>query len=343
MRDAFRPWVWGPPAWVLLLAALASTAAAQTKTGTTFGAFMLIEPSARAAAMGNAGVTLSDEVLAAYFNPAAAAYHDRFALQFTHSPWFADITYDHVAAALPIGGYGVGFASVTALNSGDIEVRTVGQPLGTGELYHVSDVALGLGFGRQVTDRFAMGLQVHYLQEDIWNSSAYTMTLDLGTLYRIADNGLVMGASISNYGTQARYSGRDLRVTYDLDPDRFGDNGALPAEGLTDPYSVPVLFRIGLGLPIRLNETSRLHVAVDGLHPSDATESLNGGLEWSYREMFALRAGFQNAFLQDREGGMRLGAGLQQNVRGTHVRADYAWADHGRLGDTHRVTLGVSY
>jgi hypothetical protein len=319
------------------------TAAAQTKTGTTFGAFMLIEPSARAAGMGNAGVSLNGELLGIYFNPATAAYRDRFSVQLTHSPWFADITYDHVAASLPIGDYGVGFLTITSLNSGDIAVRTVTQPLGTGQFYDVSDLAFGIGFGRQVTDRFALGLQLHYVQESVWNSSAYTATIDLGTLYQVADNGLLLGASLSNYGTQARYSGRDLFVTYDQDPDRYGDNGALPAEGLTDPFSVPVLFRVGLGMPIRIAETSRFHVAVDALHPNDATESVSGGIEWSYRETLALRTGYQNLFLEDAEGGLRLGAGLQHTVSGYRLQADYAWADHGRLGDTHRLTIGLTY
>lgn len=321
----------------------ASIASAQTKTGTTFGAFMLIEPSARAAGMGNAGVSLSGELLSAYFNPASAAYRDRFSVQLTHSPWFADITYDHVAASLPVGDYGVGFVTITSLNSGDIAVRTVNQPLGTGQFYDVSDLAFGLGFGRLVTDRFALGLQFHYVQESVWNSSAYTATIDLGTLYKVSDNGLMLGASLSNYGTQARYSGRDLFVTYDQDPDRYGDNGALPAEGLTDPFSVPVLFRVGLSLPVRVADTSRLQVAVDALHPNDATESISGGLEWSYRESVALRMGYQNLFLEDAEGGLRFGAGLQHTLSGYRLQADYAWADHGRLGDTHRLTVGLIY
>ena len=59
---------------------------------------------------------------------------------------------------------------MTALNSGDIDVRTVDQPLGTGERYTVSNVALGLGYGRQITSRFAAGLQVNYVTERIWHT-----------------------------------------------------------------------------------------------------------------------------------------------------------------------------
>lgn len=319
------------------------TALAQTKTGTTFGTFTLIEPSARITGMGNAGATLHDEVLAGYYNPAALAHLTRFGVQFTHSAWFADIAYDHVAVAFPMATRGVFGASVTALNSGDIEVRTVTQPLGTGERYHVSDVALGLAWARQLTDRFSMGFRASYLQETIWHSSADALTLGLGTLYQVSDNGLYLGSSLSNYGTQARFTGEDLRIAYDATPAIHGDNSGLPADNLTDPFNVPTLFRVGLGMPFRTGPTGRLIVAVEGLHPSDATESVNAGMEWTYRETISLRAGFQGAFEQDAEGGLRLGAGLRHRVQGAFLSADYAWADQGRLGDTHRFTLGVSY
>ncbi|NOT33456.1 MAG: PorV/PorQ family protein [Candidatus Eisenbacteria bacterium] len=316
---------------------------AQSKVGTATGQFLLIEPSARLAGMGNAGSTAHDEILAAYYNPAAIGYFKTRGAQFTHALWFADISYDHAAVALPLGGLGSLYASLTSLNSGDIAVRTVGQPLGTGELYRVSDVSFSVGYGRLITDLFSLGVQMHYLQESIFNTSARTFAMSAGTLYRLSDQGLEIGSSLNYFGTSSRFSGRDLAILYDADPDEYGDNGNLPADQTTGRFPVPVLFRVGIGLPVRLTPAQKLRLAIDAYHPSDDTESISLGGEWAYRDVVALRTGYQNLFQQDSELGLTFGAGFQSRVGDYKVRADYAWADHRRLDATHRITVGVNY
>jgi len=57
-----------------ILVPFASTASGQSKTGTTVGQFLLIEPSARVAGMGNAGVSTVSEVSSAFYNPAALGW-----------------------------------------------------------------------------------------------------------------------------------------------------------------------------------------------------------------------------------------------------------------------------
>ena len=144
---------------ILLVATLAFAgvlapppARAQSKTGTTLGQFMLIEPSARVTGMGNAGVTLFDGLDAAWYNPAAIGRELGRQVVFSHGAWFADISHDYIAASLPAGRWGNLYASVTSLGSGPIDVRTVSQPLGTGESYTVSDIGIVLGCGRMITD-----------------------------------------------------------------------------------------------------------------------------------------------------------------------------------------------
>ncbi len=328
---------------VLGLLPLAGAAAAQSKTGTTLGQFLLLEPDARLAAMGNAGVTASQGLGGVFYNPAAIAAVEGRAVQFSHSEWLADIGFEHVILAMPVGKWGNGYASITSLNSGDILVRTVDFPLGTGERYQVSDIALSLGAGRFITDRFSVGVQLTYLQETIWNSSAGTMALNVGTLYRTSENGLHIGSSLSNFGTRARYDGRDLRILYDNDPTRYGDNGTLPGLRHTDAFALPTLFRVGLGWPHRFNRDHAMQLALDAHHPGDGEESVSLGGEWAFRELLALRAGWQNLFLRDSEMGATLGAGIRGQVEEYRYHCDYAWADHGRLGQAHRLSVGVSF
>jgi hypothetical protein len=327
----------------LLVLVSAGSALAQSKTGTAMGQFLLIEPSARIAGMGNAGVAMSNGLDAVYFNPAAIAETDRYGISISHSEWLAGIRYDYVTAALPAGKWGSAYAAITALNSGDIDVRTVSQPLGTGEKYSVSDVAIGLGYGRQLTDRFSAGGQITFVQETIWNSSASTFTLDVGTHYQVSDQGLHIGASLSHLGTQTGYNGRDLRITYDNVPGQNGDNGALPGQIFTGDFPVPILFRFGVGMPFQLSQETKLNVEVDAFHPSDNSESMSFGSEALFRNRLAVRAGYQNLFLQDSEVGLTAGAGVMGDYQSMHYRLDYAWADQGRLGSSQRISLGVVF
>lgn len=332
---------WAAAAALLFLAA--PPVVAQSKTGTSIGQFVLIEPSARIAAMGNAGVALCDGIQAAYYNPAAFGLIDGPQVQLTHSNWLADIGYEYAAAAYPLRQWGTLFGSLTALNSGDIQVRTVEEPLGTGERYDVSDVALGLGFGRSFTDRFAAGLQVNYLHESIWNSSLETVTLSMGTIYRVSEDGLRIGASLSNFGTQAAYSGGNLVLQYDQDPTRYGDNSALPGRRATDSFAVPILFRLGLAQGLAAGPQGRVLLTLDAFHASYNTESLSAGAEWSWKDIFALRAGYQNLYQEDSEVGLALGAGLKGSLGEQTFSFDYAWADQGLLDETHRMTFVITF
>ena len=96
-------------------------------------------------------------------------------------------------------------------------------------------------------------------------------------------------------------------------------------------------------MPARIGNDHVFRFALDGFHPSDNTESVSLGGEWAYRQAVALRAGYQNLFMEDSELGLTFGTGFRARVGDTKVRADYAWADHQRLEGTHRITVGVSY
>ena len=328
---------------LLGLALLATPAGAQTKTGTTVGQFLLIEPSARVAAQGNAGATARADALSAYYNPGALGFMEGTNAGFSHSTWLADIDYNFASVAVKLGASQTISLSVTALNSGDIEVRTPDQPQGTGELYSVDDIAIGVGYGRRFTDRFAGGVNVKYVQETIWNSSAQTVALDAGVIYELPFRAF-LGASISNFGTAMSYDGTDLRIRYDQDPDTYGNNDNLPAALETDDFALPVFFRVGMSLPVQVGADSQVQLSADAYQPSDNSNSVSVGGEWTYANLISARAGYQNLFQEDLEGGLRLGGGLQYRVSGFDLSFDYAWADHGsRLGATQRFTLGIGF
>jgi hypothetical protein len=320
-----------------------SVITAQTKTGTTIGQFLLIEPSAKISAMGNAGVAQFNEAMASYYNPASLGHMTNSGAQFTHNTWFAGITLDYFTAALRVTDVSSLSLSISSLNSGEIAVRTVEQPLGTGEQYSVSDYSIGIGYGQKITDRFSAGMQLSYVQESIWHSQLSVFAFNFGTLYQITDDGLQLGASLSNFGMRGKYNGRDLRIRYDLDPARNGDNSSLPAELITEEFSLPVVFRVGFGYPVKISENNEIQISIDAFHPSDNSESISIGGEYNFMDAFAVRAGYQHLFQTDSEVGLTLGGGIEWDIANYILHLDYSWIQHQRLGDTQRMTVGMEF
>jgi hypothetical protein len=317
---------------------------AQNKTGTTIGQFLKIEPSSRVVALGNAGASLSGEISNIFYNPASLGRLQGTDIQFTFNKWLADITYNYMAAGINLEGIGTLAFVGTILNSGEMDVRTVENPLGTGERFTVNNLALGLGYGLMLTDRVSVGMQINYINESIWHSSLSTFGLNFGVQYQVFEGGLTLGASVSNFGTSAAYDGRDLYLDYDFDPDKYGDNDKLPAELRTDDFNLPTLFRAGVSYWFDFGEDYKLLVAADAVHPNDNDQYVNLGGEFNLLQIISIRAGFRNLLMPDVEGGLVLGGGVQTNFNETNnIRFDYAYADYGRLAETHRITLSVGF
>jgi hypothetical protein len=187
-------------AFLVLIISLNEQILPQSKTGTTIGQFLKIEPSSRSAAMGTAGAALYGEASSIFFNPASLGRINSDDAQFTFNKWIADITYNYASVALKIEGIGNFSLQFTSLNSGDIDVRTVDQPLGTGEKYSVTDFAFGFGYGFMLTDRVSAGVVLNYINETIWHSSLSGFAMNFGIQFQIIENGPTIGASVSNFG-----------------------------------------------------------------------------------------------------------------------------------------------
>lgn len=329
---------------VFVLLAPVSVLFAQSKAGTTIAQFLKIEPSARAAALGNAGTSLYGEAASLYYNPASLGRLEKIDAQFTYNKWLADINYNYAVVGVPLQGIGTLAIQMTSLNSGEMDVRTVEQPLGTGERFSVTNFALGLGYGMMLTDRVSVGLQMTYFQESIWHSSLTGFALNIGVQYQVEVDGLTIGAALMNFGPRAKYEGRDAYVNFDFDPKKYGDNDQLPAQLRMDEWGLPTAFRVGMSYPVRFSKDYKLILTADAFHPNDNKESISLGGEFQLLDIFYVRGGYRNLFLEDLEGGAVLGGGVKASISGGYIiRFDYAWADYGRLDQAHRFTFGIGF
>lgn len=304
-----------------------------SKVGTTAAQFLKIGAGARAIGLGGAYSALGNDVYSLYWNPAGVAnVQGNGQVAFNHSNWLADISYDFAAGAINLGEFGTLSLSFISLGVPEDKVRTFDFPEGDGRVWDANSLSMGLGFAKQLTDRFSIGFHAKYIREAIWNMSASGFALDVGTLYRTPFNDLMIGASISNFGSKMQLDGRDAQVNLDPNDDMESGPNNIPGQYTTYGYDLPLTFRIGLSMDVVETNFFRVTAAVDATHPNDNTEYVNGGLEISYDELIAIRAGYKSLFMRDSEQGLTFGAGLKYRFTNDFkIGINYGFADYNRL------------
>lgn len=310
-----------------------------TKVGTTAASFLEIGIGSRAAAMGGAFVALADDASALYWNPAGLARLPMPQMLFSHTRWLADINLNYAGAVIPLAGYGSIGLSGTFLNSGDMDVRTILAQEGTGEKFQVSDLCLSAAYALNLTDRFSLGFNLKYIQQKIAHCESRAMAIDIGTLFITQWHGLRLGASLYNFGTAMKMQGQDLLIYYDPDPTKAGNNDKIISYQGTDEWELPMNFQAGMAVDLLNRSYHHLSLAVDVLHPSNNTESINTGLEYGLNRLVFLRCGWASAFQKDTEEGATFGAGLKKRIGGSYMIIDYAYSEFNHLETTQRFSF----
>jgi hypothetical protein len=317
-----------------------------SKVGTSAASFLEIPVGAPAIGMGGAFVGIANDISAIYWNVAGIAHLDKNEVVVMHDNWIAETSFDFAALVFKAGAFGTLGLSITSLTMDDMIVRTIEKPEGTGEYYSAGDLAIGLSYAWELTDRFAIGFTGKYIQQKIWHMTAHAMAIDVGTTFRTdLFNGMTIGAAISNFGSPMKLAGRDTRRLTRIDENKLGSSGQVPQNIEMDSWDLPLLFQIGVSTNVYKNETYRLTVALDALHPSTNDESVNFGAELAFKEFFFIRSGYNSLFLPEAEGGFCIGAGLNTKMllSTSVVKFDFAFRDMGRLENIQIFSVSVDF
>jgi len=324
---------------IILTALSASFAMGQSKVGTSAGNFLQIGVGARGIALGDAATTSCRDISGIYWNPALMAEIPNSQVYFNHTNWVAEIDLNYGSAMLNFGNLGNFAVSFYALNTDQIEVTTEEYPNGTGDLFTVQDMMIGLSYGRSLTDRFNIGGTFKIVRSTIWNTAASAIAVDVGLTYRTPFNPVKLGMSLCNFGSEMRMLGTDTAVRFDPDLRVGGNNDGIVADQRTRSWDLPILFRFGLAYDIIHTGSQQFLIAGDVLYPSSNENYVNMGVEYGLKNSFFLRAGYRQLFLADREGGLTFGAGLKL----LNIQIDYAYSDRGKLNAVQFFSLGVGF
>lgn len=299
--------------------------------------FLKLGVGARAVGMGESFVAVASDASALYWNPAGLVQFSENQLLASHTEYLADIKHEFVGLAYHLTGQDAVGISVVALHMKDMEITTESQPFGTGTYFSYGDLAVGLSYGRKMTDQFSFGVTVKYVQETLDLLKMRSMVVDLGTLYWTGLGTTRFAVTISNFGANATPKGS---VTQFSGADTSGFQS----------FSVPTVFRLGFAMEPLALENHRVTASVQLNHPNDNSEHVRLGMEYAFQETFFLRLGVKRTIGQKllgedqtSEESLNAGAGVQVALGPTTVGADYAYADYSRLGSVHRLSLLIKF
>lgn len=322
---------------------------AQTKVGTTAANFLTIPVGSRATAMGGAFSAVANDATSAYWNSAGLSRLNKNEFSISTAEWLVGTRINWIGLAYKLDENNAFGISVNQLDYGEEDITTPEQPQGTGAKWSANDLAVGVSYARNLTDRFSIGGSVKYITQKIWNQSASAFALDIGLLFQTEIEGLKLGANISNFGTEMKLDGKDLKRPIDIDPANAGNNPNIAGSLDTDYWPLPLLFTIGLSYKFMAFEHWNYILTSDALIPNNQTTYGNFGLEIDWNSILFLRAGYNGLFKEKNDrlfsnkvmNGFSAGFGVQYDFGDFFTKFDYSYSNLGIFNQISRFSLTI--
>lgn len=302
------------------------------KVGQTGMKWLSIPIGARAAALGGAYTSISNDVSSVFWNPAGVALTEGVHVFLNQTQWIADINVNAGAVSFNTGRWGVFGASVMSVDWGIFHGtrRSELDPRGYIETgtFSPSSFAVGLNYAYRISEVFFVGTNFKYVFEELgsglegtWaNPLEYTarmslIAFDIGTLYYIGFHDLRLGMSLQNFSNEKQYR--------------------------AETFPLPLTFKFGLAMnfmSLWIDESPhKVTVATEYIHPRDYSERVHVGAEYSFHELLYIRGGYRYNYSEER---FTYGVGLRFTLGGsTSLRLDYSYLPFENFDAVHMFSF----
>jgi len=308
--------------------------------GTAGAQFLKIPVGARAASLGGAFTSCGYDASALFWNPAGAIGVKSSALIASHEEWWAGSRLNHAAFVQSFGEVGSFGLSFTSMSMDKLAVTTEEDPEGTSGLtFDAQDLMLGISYARKLTEDFSVGITAKYVHQRIWNENAGGLAVDIGTLYHIGYRDLRLGMSVTNFGGDLTFEGRDLAVDYDVNSS-IATERLLPAQVQAEGYPLPLHFQVGISMSPYVTDDLSVLMAVDVVHPNDNDELVCTGIEATVFQCLSFRGGYR---FGDDTARWSAGVGAVVPAGNLKIGFEYAYVAYDLLPSIHRVGIGVEF
>lgn len=329
--------------FLIIMVLLPLTASAQ-EFGKYAGEFMSIGVGGRALGLGSAYTALAGDVTAGYWNPAGLARIDYPQIALSHDERFGTlVNYDYGAVAVPYGAntvdpatgatiYNASSFAVSVMRLGVDGIHKADSNVWNGDaavlpkydlitFFNAADWVVYGTYARQHSEELYFGFNVKFIHRSIGDDHGNGIGFDAGVQYLATDR-LTLGATLQDAVTTlvAWSTGTNELIS--------------PMLKLGAAYRLELLggrLTPAVGADVRFENrrfSSAMNVGPVSFDPY-------GGVEFDYKDLFALRAGYNEV------GTMTIGAGI--HLRKLDIDYSFAKFDAAdQLGNTHRISLRLT-
>lgn len=333
---------------IAILLTANSYAQEKEKLAQTGFQFLSVVSDARAAALAETMTSLQFGSSSLFFNPAGMTDLSSFVdVSASINQWIADINHNSISLAVnPFDGdYGVLGLSFQYVDYGEFYGTRVNSasPQGFDDtgIFSLNAYAVGVGYAKQLTDRFSVGGQIRYVHQDLGESitavniqefypgtdSSYRvaaesvisselnpLVFDFGTQFRTGIKSLVFGMSVRNFSAEYKYA--------------------------EEAFQAPLMFTLGISMNLmdltgELPMDQSLFMSIDASHHRDHPEQVKIGLEYKLLNALSLRGGYVSSNDED---DFSFGVGVSQ----FGLSVDYAYTPFGVFDKVQRFTVRFS-
>jgi len=341
--------------------------------------FLTIAPDSRSGAMGDAGVALSPDVNANYWNPSKLAFIEgKDNLSLSYSPWLrrliSDVNLAYLSYAHQLDDRNTIGLSMRYFNLGSIQLIDIGQnDQGT---YTPNEFSIDGSFARKFGRNFSLGLTFRYIHSGLTNGAV------VGGQQTKAGN--AVAADVSAYYRKESYQfGRNALLSFGANFSNIGTKMSYAANG--PQYFLPANMRLGAADTWYLDNTSQFTLTLDlnklmaptppirnakgeiiGGYDDDRSVpagvlgsfadapggfkeefkeiSYAAGAEYGYNKQFFLRMGYfyENPSKGNRQYGT-LGAGFKYDIFNLDLAYLVATQEKSALANTLRFTVSANF
>jgi hypothetical protein len=264
----------------------------QNRAGTSAAPELRIPIGARYLAMVGSPIASVTGLEAIYWNPAGVDLStDDANAMISYRQYIADMSMNFVAVSGRLGSFGSVALSFRSLNIGNINVTTMEQPDGTGEVISPNYFVLGLTYSKQLTDRVSIGANINLINESFANVGASGISFDFGVEYKnlFSVPGFALGVVVKNLGSGMKYGGNGLFVQANIPNTSSGPTWYQVDAAKAD---LPSEISLGLSYVKNLDEENKVTVAASFQNNNYTYDNYNVGLEYSFKDILYVRGGY---------------------------------------------------
>ncbi len=268
----------------------------EDRIGSAGASELLVNPWARSAGWGDAGIATTRGLEAQFVNIAGLAFTERSQFKYNYTNWLgpnAGIALNAAGFAQRISDQDVIAVSLQSFNFGDIDITTVDIPEGGIGVFSPRKNIVNVGYAREFSNSIYAGLNFKVISESIANLRANGIAIDAGVNYVTGEQDEIkFGITLKNVGPTMVFRGDGLGT-----PIFYQSTGGIATlEQRSASFEMPSLLALGASYDFIFTETSKLTLAFGFTANSFTNDQYRIGLDYAgiatEKAAFNVRAGY---------------------------------------------------